>query len=301
MLFSKGARPPTLVRYPSEGYIYLRTGTLLIKLFRGQKLALDVRVFSRAYITRILTQQSEQGAQFFGLLLKEGHIKSVTFKSQYRSVTLFHLKEATDFELAIALKPRGFLCYATAAFLHGLSVRPETVTVNAEQSEKPRPDLPLSQANINRAFRRPGRVSNLVYRGGNLQVQIVAGKQTRELGVEPLRIEGVHLPVTTLERTLVDSAVRPEYGGGPKRILHLFRASVRRVDLESLFKILNALDYVYPYHQRLGYYLSRAGIPARRLEPLADLGLKYEFYLERDGPVAGVAKDWRIFLPPGMR
>ncbi len=47
----------------------------------------------------------------------------------------------------------------------------------------------------------------------------------------------------------------------------------------KMLAILKKMDYIYPYHQALGFYLKRAGYKENMLQLVEELGIKYNFYL----------------------
>jgi hypothetical protein len=65
--------------------------------------------------------------------------------------------------------------------------------------------------------------------------------------------------------------------------------------------MLVALDYVYPYHQAIGFYMSRAGYQAEDLKPLLSLGLRYKFYLTHGILDSLFDSDWQIYYPPRLQ
>src|SRR5437870_5518218 len=78
----------------------------------------------------------------------------------------------------------------------------------------------LTQESIDRAFRNQQRISNLAYTYSDFQIVVIAGKNTGQLEVGQLDgPAGEKLAVTKLERTLIDSTVRPAYAGGVFHVL----------------------------------------------------------------------------------
>ncbi len=103
--------------------------------------------------------------------------------------------------------------------------------------------------------------------------------------------------MTSLERTLIDIAVRPTYAGGAAPVLQCFRAARERVDAAALTAMLRQLDYVYPYHQVIGFYMQKAGYQDEQVRGLRGLGLSYDFYLAHGIKNRTYNSDWRIFVP----
>jgi predicted transcriptional regulator of viral defense system len=79
---------------------------------------------------------------------------------------------------------------------------------------------------VNRAFANRQRETRLIYRFDDTEVAIVWGKNTGNLGVVEMQYGGVKLRVTSIERTLIDIAVRPAYAGGPFQVLAAYRGAL---------------------------------------------------------------------------
>lgn len=247
--------------------------------------------------------QSTRAADFIEFLTDHAKLRKIVLKSPtYAPLTRYTWGEASDYQIALSIRPRSYLSHSTAVFLHGLTDSiPRVIHVNQEQSPKPPPTGSLTQQGIDRAFRRPQRQSQLVYSFGDARVVVLNGKYTGGLEVGELPgPDGELLPTTQLERTLIDSVVRPTYAGGVHAVLEAFRAARGRVSINTLVAVLRKLEYAYPYHQAIGFYLDRAGYEQRRLKLLANLGLEYDFYLAHAIKDRDYDPRWRLYFPEGM-
>jgi predicted transcriptional regulator of viral defense system len=106
--------------------------------------------------------------------------------------------------------------------------------------------------------------------------------------------------MTCLERTLIDIVVRPRYSGGVFQVAQAFSQAAKEVDIPKLVSLLSRLNYRYPYHQALGFYLEHAGINDSRLGQLRDLDLQFDFYLDYSMENPSFSKSWRVFYPLGV-
>jgi predicted transcriptional regulator of viral defense system len=128
------------------------------------------------------------------------------------------------------------------------------------------------------------------------------GSNTNNLGVvgieEP---NGGRLQVTNIERTLVDIAVRPFYSGGTREVQKAYIKAKGRISTDLLISSLRKIDYVYPYHQAIGFYMQRAGFENSALNSLKKMGFKYDFYLDYGMGQTDYSKEWRIYFPRNLR
>lgn len=187
--------------------------------------------------------------------------------------------------------------------MHNLTEQiPKTIYVNLEQPEKPKPKSPLSQENINRAFSRPQRVSKNIAILGDYKICRLNGKFTNKLGVINIKgSQGETLLATDIERTLIDSVVRPAYSGGVFEVLNAFIRAKDKVSINKLTAMLKQLDYVYPYHQAIGFYLERSGVyKDSQIRLLKKSDFKYDFYLTHQMKETEYSKEWRLYYPKGF-
>lgn len=236
-------------------------------------------------------------------LQRHGALSAVEIPSEgdYRPFHRYITPTATPFDVAAKLRPKGYFSHATAVFAHGLTEQiPQTIYLNDEQSQKPAPTGGLTQVGLDRAFRSRQRVSKFAFVYGRTRIVILSGKQTGSLGVIRMDLDGSDHAVTDLERTLIDIAVRPVYGGGVYEILAAYRAALDRIAIDRITEYLAALDHLYPYHQAIGFYLQRAGASAASTAPLRELGLDFDFYLVHGLKDAVLDPSWRVYVPKGL-
>ncbi len=124
---------------------------------------------------------------------------------------------------------------------------------------------------------------------------------TGELGVVEFREPGEgQIKVTDLERTLIDITVRPAYSGGVVEVLNAYKLAKGKVLVDKLVKMLKKLDYIYPYHQAIGFYLERAGYNESTVSLLRKFEMNYDFYLAHQMKEKSYSQEWRIYFPKGL-
>jgi len=236
-------------------------------------------------------------------LWETGKLKEATFDFPSRRETRYLLGKITNFQLAQALKPNAYLAHRAAMFLTGLcDEAPETIHINVEQSQHHKRNTnTLTQGGIDQAFRNKTRVSNEVAEANGIKVCITHGQRTDQLGVETKKgANGELLFVTNLERTLIDITVRPIYVGGPKEVLKAYKKA-RHLSSKKLFDMLKKMDFVYPYHQAIGFYLDASGAySATDLLPFKKIKRDFDFYLDYRMTNPVYSSEWQIYYPAGL-
>jgi hypothetical protein len=254
--------------------------------------------------SHLATGPEHESPEFHLVSGKARRLKKYQLRSeQYnRKITRYTWGKASLYEVALSIKQRAYLCHATAVTLHGLGkLDRKTIYLNVEQSTKPPGSSSLTQVGIDRAYSGKQRQSNLIYKYDASSIVMIAGKNTNRLGVEEIAGPALEtIQVTNLERTLVDIVVRSAYAGGASQVLKAYRAAKDRISGDRLVAILEKLDYVYPYHQSVGFLMQMAGYPENVLAQLRALGLSHDFYLAHGLQQPEYSKDWRLFYPKDL-
>jgi hypothetical protein len=275
--------------------------------FRQKLVDSSRNVFSEADLLQLAVElRLEQGfprslseRNFVRRIIQDVILKTIPLSATYSfEAKRYHYGAFTGYELASSLKPGGYLSHGTAAQLHHLiDHEPTIIYVNKEQSPKTAKGT-LSQTGIDRAFSHKQRQSGYIVTHDRTQIVLLSGKSSNRLGV--VKIAGPQsepLELTNVDRTLIDIAVRPTYTGGAKSVAKAYRNAFSQTSVSRLAKMLGELGYVYPYHQTLGFYLQNAGHPVSTLEPLRDLGLHFNFYLEHGMKGLRFDPTWRVHYP----
>jgi len=206
------------------------------------------------------------------------------------------------YEVAVSLRKNSYLSHGSAVFIHGLNDQiPKIIYLNYEQSKKPESKGELSQAGIDRAFANHQRKSNLSFFFDDFEITIINGKHINRLEVIEVEYQESILPVTNIERTLIDVTVRPAYAGGVFQVFEAFKTAKDKISVNVLIATLKKLKYVYPYHQAIGFYMEKAGYAEKQWTRLLALGTELNFYLAHHLPKKkNYDEKWKLFYPDGF-
>lgn len=237
-------------------------------------------------------------------LLKEGILKKNELElhqadSFVGKKILFSRPRATLFAIAAGLYPRAYLSHFTALLLNNLTEQdPKKIYVTNEQSKKVNKGVISNQKAIDNAFEKEQKISETYFLFEGTEIRILSGKNTQRLGVYT---DDQTISYTNTYRTLIDATVRPAYSGGTQVVLSAFEKALELDDfsINKFSATLKRMDFTYPYHQAIGFYMERAGFPNKYLDALR-LDMPYKFYLNYGMQYKEYDPNWKIYYPKGM-
>jgi len=206
------------------------------------------------------------------------------------------------YSIILSWKKMLHFTHYTATYLHNLVDRvPKSIFVTSEQSPK-RINYQLSQLSIDNAMTKQQRITRNVASYGRRDIHLLNGKHTENTGVIAAKTTGgVRMPVTDLERTLIDITVRPEYAGGPFDVLEAYKRAAKNVSCDRMVSYLNKINYVYPYHQSVGFYMETSkAYSSSQIETIRTINRDFDFYLTYNIPNVEYSERWKIFYPIEM-
>jgi hypothetical protein len=278
---------------------------------------LSSRVLKQSHFSAILNKQRTAWNLGFNIstlglirfLMDAGRLQKLEFKfpKPYKKETRYIWGKVSLHEVCLSLKPNGYFSHYTAIKLHGLTEQlPKTLYLNVEQANSSISSGTLTQASIDSALRRAPRSTKQVAEIGDHRLVILQGKNTGNFGVVTERLAAdpghsdVELRFTDMERTLIDVAVRPQYAGGIAEVLKAFELAKPKLSVTRLASVLKKLDYIYPYHQAIGFYLSRAGYPDKVIAPIRSLPISFDFQIAHGLKKTRYIPEWQLRVPEGF-
>lgn len=206
------------------------------------------------------------------------------------------------FKKALAFYENSYLSFFSAFHLHQLTLEiPKTIYVTYEQFPKNMPTRPLTQKSIDIACSKDIRRTTNFTEIEGYKIYFLNRKNSRNAGVKKIEFENEILSVTNLERTLIDAVVRPEYCGGINEVANAFRlARERTISTQRFLRTFAELNYIYPYHQAIGFLLEKTNNPNKELiEKLFEMSKSFKFYLVHNMPKEELEFNdkWNVYYP----
>ena len=269
------------------------------------------RIFSYLELRNILEENREYWrltksttiTDFIDFLSEKGRLQRIEINFPKTKMVRYTWGRASTYGLILSWHPESYLSHYTAVYLYDLTEQlPKTIYLNVEQPRKGSSPRSLTQEGIDSAFKRPMRRSKTVAQFRDFEICLLGSMGVDNLGVvESLGPEGEEIRLTNVERTLIDITVRPGYAGGVFEVLKAFRNAKGRVSVNRLVAMLKRLDYIYPYHQAIGFYLERSGVyEESSMRLLRKIEMNYDFYLAHGMKDSDYSKEWRLFFPKGL-
>lgn len=285
----------------------------IVKMFEQMPHVLKARDVAKAFdesrnFWRLT--QSTSVRSFTAFMTEKTPLKPVRFPFPQREVSGFTWGDQPLLEVLLGLVDNSFLSHYTAVRIHGLTEQvPKTVFLNHEKPSSTvtyskHPDL-FEQSAIDAAFTRPPRASQNEVTHGDVRVVFLQSAYQAGLGVTASTVNyggdrDLHLRYTNLERTLIDIVVRPFYAGGVFEVAKAFENARHQVSVNTMASMLKRMEFGYPYHQAIGYYLERANYKPSLVDLLRKLPMERDFYLTHAMGKSAYVKRWRLHVPEGF-
>lgn len=244
--------------------------------------------------------------QFMSFLENKNIIKILKLKHQSTGSIKKILTEpdATTQNIALTIKKDGYLSNYSSMQIHQLTLQiPKSLYISFNKSlelkDIKKSENEISQENIDIAFSKPQRITSEVYKSelDNTRFYFIQkAHKEKNIGI----LSNDNYSYTDLERTLIDIAVRPAYSGGVFEVLNAFEIAKENVDVNKLNTYLLELDYKYPYHQVIGFYMSKAGYADEKTSLFSKYSSKYDFYLTYNMSNKEYDSEWKIYYPKGF-
>lgn len=215
---------------------------------------------------------------------------------------IYLVKNANNYDIICTIKKRGYLSYFTALVLHELTLQlPKTVYISEEIHHTDLQNNKLNQESIDKVFSKEQRTTKNIYKGEiSNEKYVLIERKSNKKNIGILIDNSFNYPYSDIERTLIDCVVRPQYSGGIFSVLEAFRRAIDILDPTKMNSYLNDLDYTYPYHQLVGFYLDKTGFNQSDLKPFLNKVSDFKFYMTYNLSNKKLNSKWNIYYPEGI-
>lgn len=240
---------------------------------------------------------------FTNFIAEKKLLSVVSIDNRSRTSIRLASNEITPSEIVLSLREKSYISHYTALFFHGLTNNvPKTIYTNLEQTPKPSSGKSsLTQSTIDLAFSNAMRTTNNIaefeFQDEKYKAFLLNGQFQNYIGVTQLLYNDRNLPITTLERTLIDVTVRPIYGGGVHEVLTAYEVAKDKISVNTLLATLKEMKFTYPYHQAIGFYLELSGYKENLLRLVEKTPFEFDFYLTYKLKNPKYSTRWKIYYP----
>lgn len=268
-------------------------------------------VFSERAYKRELNLLHEAGK--IGVTAKKALYKSAEIISlkwnhaaEYKFMS-FHPRNIILMDLLFALQPKYFFSHHSALYFNEITdQRPEEYFLSHEH--KGRGSVHSSElvpARIRQAFLKAPRKTEKYFEFQKTKIKLLEKQDLDRIGVERRTHvrqgeSNQEIYCTSIERTLIDAVISPQYSGGIKTVINAF--STAKYDIKKMLAVYHKYNPYYPYWQSIGLILRHSTGKNIAKEWLDNFGKpEIDFYLDRN-----FRDDWafdsecRVFYPKGI-
>lgn len=253
-------------------------------------------------INKKFVYSSTTFAAFLKFLIENNvYEKKVILDFPSKKYTRYFVKTPSLYKSIQSISTKAYFSHYSAVEYHNLTNNlPKTIFISIEKS-KPLKEIPkkqLLQEEVNKAFYMPPRISKNLIIKDIYTINLLQSKYSDALGIINANYNDANINITDIERTLIDITVSPYYCGGCFEVLNAYKKAKGRVNVKKMHEMLLKLDYIYPHHQAIGFYLEKAGYPEKDLK-LFDYDKKLRFFIQRELKEKDrkYSERWNLFYP----
>lgn len=249
---------------------------------------------------------------FIGFMVGKTDLREVRFPFPQREVLGYTWGRVPLLETLLRLVDRSYYSHYTALRIHGLTEQvPKTIYLNQEKLRSSTlgqsGDSLYDQKAIDEAFSKPPRTSNNEIELLEEQCRVVMLQSAYHAGLGIIEgainyggEQSVTLRYTDLERTMIDIVIRPFYAGGVFEVAKAFEKAKGQLSVNKMSAMLKKMDFGYPYHQAVGYYLERADYKGSLIDIFRRQPMERDFYLAHNIGKVSYRSQWRLYVPEGF-
>lgn len=228
--------------------------------------------------------------KFITYLLNQNLLELYEFENTINEKKLYvskYFHKNSDYakalEIANLLLPKSYLSHFSSMYYHNLTQQiPKKIYLSVERHAYTTSQV-LEQSVIDKALCKDARDVKPVLSLFGYEIYQLHSKEANRVGIKRVQIFDKDYRIATLERTLIDIVVRNELSGGIEEVIGVYKKVFEKhkkdISINKIIFILKKLDYTYPYHQVVGYLLSKSGFDATKIKK--EFEFRNDFFLTR--------------------
>ncbi|WEV69578.1 hypothetical protein OZX73_01410 [Bifidobacterium sp. ESL0775] len=222
-------------------------------------------------------------------------------------------KPVSPYAIALSLAAHTYVSHYSALYLNDLTLNvPKPIYVKKKRTKPKMSERSeeISQSQIDKAFSIPARVTNNIYifdyENKTYEVYLLEQSATVDMGITKMHVANApsEIPVSGIEKTLVECTVKPEYSGGTQEILNAFERAKGDLKVLRMMQLLHNGQFLYPYGKNILFYMDRAKYPEQQkslVRERLDSGKeKLNMYLQKDMRNKSFDSNIGIYYPKGL-
>ena len=228
--------------------------------------------------------------KFIQYLLDKKFLEVLEFNNEFNDNQIYiskYFSSKSDYakvlEVSFLLIPKAYISHFSAMYYHNLTQQlPKKIYLSVERKSHA-PHNKLEQKVINEALCKLGRLPKNIFSIFGYKIYLVHAKEANRVGIKRVSLFDKEYRITTIERTMIDIVVRNEISGGMEEVIQVYKKAFdlyyKEISINKIVFILKKLNYIYPYHQVVGYLLSKSGFDVSKIKKEFDF--QNDFFITR--------------------
>jgi predicted transcriptional regulator of viral defense system len=230
----------------------------------------------------------------------------------YRKIIVSRTQDVDPLEIIHAFNESAYISFLTALYHNELvDHNPNIIQLSIERSSRGVRTASLftdlDRYKVRDTFVKQPRATGYAMTYKDHKYEVYSRENTNKLGVYEkgfsINSRQLKIPITDIERTLIDCTVAPHRIGGIDLLLSYYKAAGPKLNLERLRDYYFNLKLLYPYWQRIGFILERS-----LGSDIADKWNGFFYQIKSDFYVTHQYKStwkldekWKIYYPANLK
>lgn len=246
-----------------------------------------VKLKDKALLSKSLSFNS------FLLKLIDKELKQFSIRIRGHSKIRYTMKDNFDiYDFCSTLDKNGYFPMTTSLNIQNLSrYRNSYIFVSKERAERVDfYDITLTQKSIDKAFSKAPRRTNAYDRINEYIVVMLEANNISSYEI----IDFNGYKVSSINRAFVEIISNVHYFQASTNVIELFKQIKEELNPDTIYKVIEKFDFVYPYFQLAGFYLEEIGYKKKQLSKFYYKKSELIFYTQKNKDSYKINEYWNI-------